>query len=177
MSRRVTVAALLAASTPAPLLAQWEAEADPLAYMVDGFSAHVARRVDDGRIRVQLGVFGADVPEWLHGEDDFDLRVRGVTVKVDYFFAGRTSGPFIGLDADYTKLRYSLEGSPETVERNLTGFGPRFGYRFEIGEHLYVTPWISVRYLFNAEDVVISGRQFSQDDYAVFPTVHLGWRF
>src|SRR5690606_3646922 len=91
----------------APAAAQWEVEFDPLAYMVDGYSAHVARSADSSTMRLQLGVFGADVPEWLHGEDDFDLRVRGVTVKLDYFLSDDLRGFFVGIDADYSNLRYS----------------------------------------------------------------------
>jgi hypothetical protein len=171
------MATLVAGLGATPAVAQWEAEADPLAYVVSGFSAHVARRVSGGVVRVQLGVFGADVPEWLHGEPDFDLRTRGVTFKADYFFAGKAIGAFVGVDADYSRLRYRLVETREAAERNLTGFGPRVGYRFEPGERLYVTPWVSLRYLFNSEDVVISERRVSQNNYAVFPTVHVGWRF
>jgi hypothetical protein len=175
--RRLAIIALLSALAPGPAAAQWEVESDPLAYAVNGFSAHLARQIDDGRMRVQLGVFGADVPGWLHGEDGWALRARGVTLKVDYFFAGRAGGMFIGLDADRSRLRYQLRRTREASERNVTGLGPRMGYRFEFGERLYVTPWISVRYLFNARDVTLSGRRFSNDDYAIFPTVHIGWRF
>lgn len=55
--------------------------------------------------------------------------------------------------------------------------GPRVGYRFELGERFHVTPWVSVRYLFGAENIDIDGRRFESDDIGVFPTVHLGWKF
>ena len=47
---------------PAAAHAQWETEADPIAYALNGFSLHVARELPDGRDRLQVGVFGADVP-------------------------------------------------------------------------------------------------------------------
>lgn len=142
--------------------------------MVNGFSAHLARQIYDGKMRVQIGVFGADVPEWLHGQEDWDLRARGVTMKADYFFRGRAKGLFIGLDTDYSGLRYRLRVTRETSERNATGLVARTGYRFEIGDRFYVTPWMSVRYLCNS--VTLSGRRFSKDDYAISMTFHLGWR-
>jgi hypothetical protein len=175
--RPTKLAALAAVFATSAAIGQWEIEADPLAYGASGFSAHVARRLDHGAMRLQLGVFGADVPAWLHGEDDFDLRVRGVTAKVDYFPSGRGRGFFVGADADYSRLRYRLDQTREAVERNITGIGPRVGYRFEPSTRLYVTPWISIRYLLNADDVVISGRRFEVSDFAIFPTVHLGWQF
>jgi hypothetical protein len=174
--RRLTIVTLFFGLTPLPAAAQWEAEADPLAYAVNGYSAHLARQIDDGGMRVQLGVFGADVPEWLHGEDGWNLRARGVTLKVDFFFAGQATGIFIGLDADYSRLRYQLRRTRDASERNITGLGPRMGYRFEFGDRLYVTPWMSFRYLFNTRDVTLSGRRFRTDDHAIFLTIHLGWR-
>jgi hypothetical protein len=43
--------------------AQWEVESDPTAYALDGFSGHVGHPVFDGRLRLQVGVFGAETPE------------------------------------------------------------------------------------------------------------------
>jgi len=163
------------ASTPA--MAQWEVEADPFAYMVNGYSGHIARQIFDGRARVQIGLFAEDVPSAFHGEDNFYFRAQGVTLKADYFFSGITQGWFVGLDGDYSKTRYRLKETHESTTRNRSGFGPRAGYRFEMGDNVYVTPWISIRYIFNTENVVVSGNEFSEDDIAIFPTVHLGWRF
>lgn len=177
LSRGLVLTVLLTASGTASAAPRWEVEADPLAYIVNGFSAHVARNLGESRMRLQLGVFGADVPDWLHGEDDFDLRVRGVTMKVDYFLAERSRGLFIGMDADYSRLRYRLQETRVATQRNLLGVGPRAGYRLEIGQNLYATAWVSVRYLFNADDVTVSDKRFSQDRYAIFPAVHVGWRF
>lgn len=169
----VVGAALLAG----PAAAQWEVEVDPFAYMVSGYSGHIARQLLDGRARLQLGLFAADVPSAFHGEDDFDFSLRGVTLKADYFFAGHTQGWFVGLDSGYTKGRYRLKETRESTEQYFSSVGARTGYRFELGENFYVTPWVSLSYLLDAEDVVISGNQFDRDTVEVFPTVHLGWRF
>jgi outer membrane autotransporter protein len=59
----------------------------------------------------------------------------------------------------------------------LAGLGLRVGYRFNLGDHFYVTPWVSFSYQFNAKDMIISGRRFEETKYRIFPTVHLGCRF
>src|SRR5690606_8623794 len=62
--------AVLLASVPGLATAQVriEVEADPIAYAVNGYSGHLAAFFTD-RVRAQVGAFGADVPEWLHGND------------------------------------------------------------------------------------------------------------
>lgn len=45
-----------------------EIEADPAAYALEGYSAHLAHSLDEGRTRLQVGLFAADVPDWLHGK-------------------------------------------------------------------------------------------------------------
>lgn len=177
---RSTVLSVLFSATPSLIPAahaQWEVETDPFVYLVDGYSAHLAYRLPLERFRLQLGVFGADVPEWLHGNDDFELRTRGTTLKVDYFFSSDMNGFFIGLDSEYSRSRYRLKETGETEYQEGVGLGPRVGYRFVYGENLYVTPWVSVRYLFNAEDVTIDDSRFESDRYSIFPTAHIGWRF
>jgi len=49
---------------PAFAQAQWEGEADPTAYALKGFSAHVGHPIFDGRSRLQFGAFGAETPQW-----------------------------------------------------------------------------------------------------------------
>jgi hypothetical protein len=50
-------------------------------------------------------------------------------------------------------------------------------YRFNVGERLFITPWVSMSYAFNSADVVVSRERFEQRGCVVFPTVHVGWRF
>ncbi len=157
--------------------AQWEAEADPTAYALKGFSVHVGHPISDGRSRVQFGAFGAETPVWIHGNRGFSEYSRGVTVKVDYFPVRRSGGPFVGFDSNYSRVRYELDKTHERTYRNIAGLGPRIGYRFNLGKSLYVSPWVSVDYQCNARNVPISGQTFHQGRYAVFPAVHLGWQF
>jgi hypothetical protein len=157
--------------------AQWEVEADPTPYGLKGFSAHVGHPISDGRSRLQFGAFGAQTPEWIHGNIGFTEDSRGLTFKVDYFPLRPLSGLFVGADSNYARVRYELDGTHERTHRNIAGLGPRVGYRFNFGKHLYVSPWVSVDYQFNAKNVTISGKIFHEARYSVFPAVHLGWRF
>jgi len=157
--------------------AQWETEADPSAYALKGFSAHVGHPLFDGRMRLQLGAFGAETPEWIHGNSSFTENSRGGTFKIDYFPIRPLGGLFVGADSNYSRVRYELNQTHEHTYRNLAGLGPRVGYRFNVGNHLYVSPWVSVDYQFNAKGVAISGKRFHESKYSVFPAVHVGWRF
>lgn len=177
MKSRVPLALLLVLLPGAARAqASVEVEADPIAYAVNGYSGHLAAFLTE-RVRAQVGAFGADVPEWLHGNDGFDIRTRGVTVKMDRYFSMRREGTFIGLDGDYSRVRYRHDESGESTSRNLYGLGPRIGYRFNLGSRLFVVPWMSVRYVFNTSDVTLGGERLEESEVAVFPTVHIGFRF
>jgi hypothetical protein len=162
---------------PITAYAQREIEADPTAYALSGYSVHIADAIFDGKSRLQLGAFAAETPEWVHGNSGWTEKSHGVTFKFDYFPLQPLRGLFIGLDSNYARVRYTLRQTNEKAYQNIVSLGPRIGYRFQLGEHLYVSPWISVDYQFNAEDVVLSGKTFEQGKLAVFPAVHVGWRF
>jgi hypothetical protein len=54
----------------------------------------------------------------------------------------------------------------------------RGGYRLPLGGGgLYVAPWLGVSYNFSGDDVTIGASRFERSALALFPTVHLGWRF
>lgn len=162
---------------PVTTQAQWEVESDPTAYALNGFSAHVGHPVFDGRLRLQVGAFGAETPEWIHANSGFTEDSRGGTFKIDFFPLRPLSGLFVGADSNYSQVRYELEETHERTYRNMVGLGPRVGYRFNVGKHLYLSPWASLDYQFNAKDVSISGKTFHEKKYSLFPAVHVGWRF
>jgi hypothetical protein len=137
---------------------------------------HVGHSIRDGRSRLQFGAFGAETPEWIHGNSGFTEDSRGVTFKVDYFPVRPLSGLFVGADSNDSWVRYELDQTHERTYRNIAGLGPRIGYRFNFGKYLYVSPWVSLDYQFNAKDVTISGKIFHETRYNVFPAVHLGWK-
>ena len=157
--------------------AQWDIEADPTAYILSGYSAHVGRPIGDGRLRLQLGAFAAETPEWMHGNAGFSEFSRGVTLKLDYFPVRPLRGLFIGADSNYAHVRYELDQTRERSYRNLVALGPRIGYRFNCGRHVYIVPWVAVDDQFNAKNVVISRKTFRESGYSIFPAIHVGWRF
>ena len=170
---------LCVVSTFVPLAAhaQWEVEADPTAYALKGYSVHVAHTLWDGKSRLQFGAFGAETPEWVHGNEGWTENSRGVTFKLDYYPLQRLRGLFVGLDSNYARVRYKLQETGESRHENIVGLGPRIGYRFDVGEHLYFSPWVSLDYQFGAKDINISGKTFEQGRLSIFPAVHVGWRF
>ena len=166
---------LLVTLTPSAAYSQVEVEADPIAYVLNGYSGHLAYVFDPARVSV--GVFGVDVPQFFHGNEGWDLRSRGATVKVDYLIS-KLKGLFVGIDTGYQRSEYTLESAEETEDQDLFGAGVRTGYRYFFRDTgFYVVPWVSVSYQFNAEDIVINGERFEQGQVQVFPTLHLGWRF
>ena len=174
---KITVLCAAFLLLPAFACAQWEVEAHPTAYALKGFSAHVGYPIFDGRSRLQLGGFGADTPQWIHGNAGFTESSRGATFKIDYFPRQPSRGLFFGADSNFSRVRYELDETHGRVHRSMVGLGPRAGYRFDISQHLYIYPWISVDYQFGAKDVTISGKTFHESKYSVFPAVHIGWRF
>ena len=162
---------------PAAAHAQWEVESDPTAYALKGFSAHLGHPILNGRFRLQLGAFGAETPEWIHGNGGFTENSRGGTLKIDCFPLRPLSGLFFGADSNYSRVRYELDATHQRAYRNIGALGPRVGYRFDISKHFYVSPWVSVDYQFNAGDISIAGKRFHERKYSIFPAVHVGWRF
>lgn len=157
--------------------AQFEVEADPIAYGLKGFSGHIGHGVFNDYSRIQVGGFGAETPEFFHGNEGFTQSSRGVTVKLDHFFKRGHKGWFVGADGDYSRVRYKWNATGASTGRNLAALGPRAGYRFGIGDHLYIVPWVSTNYVFNAHNVALSGNTFKEKSFRVFPTVHVGWKF
>jgi hypothetical protein len=168
------VVASLAVPAPGAAQAHVEIEADPIAYAFNGYSLHLAKVM--GRVRVNVGTFGLDIPAAYHGNEGWTSSMRGAGVKVDYL-GSSIDGVFVGLDGGYMRNRYALRAGGEAAERDVIGLGVRGGYRQAIGRRgLYVAPWVSVGYNFDGEDVVIAGKEFQRRAVSVFPTVHLGWR-
>jgi hypothetical protein len=165
---------VLALSIQRPVAAQVEIEADPIAYAVNGYSLHLGYVA--GRARLSVGAFGADIPEWLHGNDGWDMTMRGAGIKLDYL-GSRLDGIFVGVESGLMRLSYRVGDSPAR-KRNEVGVGVRGGYRLAIGRSgLYVVPWVGVGYTPGGRDVVIGDARFDHSAVTVFPTVHIGWRF
>jgi hypothetical protein len=154
--------------------AAWDAEVDPIAFALSGYSAHAGYRVN--HLRADLGVYGAEVPEVWHGNKGWTERTNGIGAKLDW--AGSDRGLFAGLEADYNRTKYTLRYAAQSVSRSAPAVGGRAGYRFVLGRsRLYIAPWVGVDYTFGEIGASIGGRKFDEKRIGLFPTVHLGWRF
>lgn len=169
-----------------PLLAQnktatgLEIEADPIAYILSGYSFHLAYTFPD--VRVSAGIFGIDNPDFLLNNDAFSVFSSGYDIKADYLF-GQLKGFFVGTQITYGKERIELKEARIQNDFWDVTFGLRGGYRFTFGKArnnykgLYLVPWIALTYTPGAETVQMGGEEYSQAAWAPFPTVHIGWRF
>jgi len=149
-------------------------ELDPTAYALDGFSLHAG--VGWGKLRLDLGVFGLTVPEFVHQQHDFDVAFDGYGVKVQYFPFAEQRGLFFGLDGAYSRSSVRLEGSQLSARDNQFALGGNAGYRIDLVGGFYLTPWLGVAYAFGAQDVTLGGKTFTANPLIIFPALHLGFR-
>ena len=170
---RTATVAIASVIMAAPVEGQLEVELDPIAFAMGGYSLHLAHGL--GSTRLDIGVFGLDVPESIHGNRGWTQAFDGVGLKWDYVGTD-PFGLFVGLDGGYMRNRYSRRGEAGSELRDVTGLGVRAGYRFRLTDSFYVVPWVSVSRLFGAHDVHMGQGAFSTRTLQVFPTVHVGWR-
>ncbi|MCC5906449.1 MAG: hypothetical protein JJU13_09595 [Balneolaceae bacterium] len=154
----------------------FDIDIDPIVFALNGFSFHGGYIA--GAYRFDLGVFGLDIPEWLHGNEDFDSSFIGAGWKVDRFFKGYADGFFAGVDGGVSRITVTHTAADVDKDRIQYMLGLRGGYRWNTGlGNLFVTPWIGLGYTLNAKDVEIEGDIFESSSLTPFPTVHIGWRF
>ncbi len=152
-----------------------EVETDPIAWALDGFSLHAATLV--GPTRLNVGVFGIEIPTGFHGNDGWTSTMRGAGMKWDWV-GDSSEGLFAGIDGGWMQTRYSLDDGGGREERDVFGLGLRGGYRYLLGSRgLYVSPWVSVSYNALGDQVAIGDATFDRSRIIVFPTLHIGWSF
>jgi hypothetical protein len=151
-----------------------EVDGDPAAFFVDGYSLHVA--VVGPWRRLDLGCYAVDEPGFLHGNDGWDVELRAWTLGWDYFVSGE-DGFFAGVSAALAIRTYALAGTQLAVERHQLLVGPHIGWRFMLGPHFYLEPWLAVQYAYRGDAVTLGGETFDDRPYVIFPTVYAGWRF
>jgi hypothetical protein len=152
-----------------------DAEIDPTAYVLGGYSLHVGLGWD--RARLDLGAFALDVPEFVHGNEDFEASFNGYGLKVQYFFFAEQRGLFAGIDGAVIRALVRRRGTELASLDTQVSAGVNAGYRIELGAGFYVTPWLGVGAVFGADDVTLAGETFEQSPWLVFPAIHLGYRF
>jgi hypothetical protein len=175
-STSLALVVLAALVTPAAAEAiHGDIEIDPTAYALAGNSIHAG--VGYRHLRLDLGNFGLDLPQFVHGADGFDVGFTGYGVKLQYFRTGDQRGWYAGVDANVTRVHIRRQGTELGADDRQFGVGVHAGYRFALPAGFYVTPWLGIGYELGARDVMLDGKTYQAQSFTVFPAVHLGYRF
>lgn len=158
----------------------FEVETDPLAYLFQGYSIHVA--VTCGGFRTSIGTYGIKSPAFLKSNDALYIFTSGFDFKADYLF-GDVKGFYAGVQATYNRDRIGHTNA--TYRKNLWGLniGIRGGYRFLFGKpenqyiRFYITPWVALMYNPSTKSVQHDSEEYRQAVWVLFPALHIGWRF
>ena len=143
-----------------------------MAYALNGYSAHIGYRTGD--LRADLGVFAADVPESFHRNSGWTEHTNGVGAKLDCLCSGK--GIYVGIEANYSRTRYTFRETEQTVSRSSFDAGIRVGYRYPLDEsRMYIAPWLGIDYNFGRVGAVIDGHTFDEKRIGFFLTIHVGW--
>jgi hypothetical protein len=159
---------------------RFELEADPIAFILNGYSFHVGYTM--GHIRLDAGVFGIRQPDFALQNKLFSVFSSGAGIKADYLLR-KNRGLFFGLQSDYGTDKIGLKSHENTRSVSGATVGLRTGYRFMFGKKanqykgLYLVPWIALINSPNPHVIRDNGHEYAQPRWSVFPTVHLGYRF
>ena len=152
-----------------------DAEIDPTAYALSGYSLHVGLGYE--RFRLDLGNFALALPQFIHGDDGFDVSFHGYGAKLQYFPLTANHGLVVGIDAAVVRMLAQRQGTDLALQQSQLAIGVNLGYRIALPDAFYVTPWIGVGHPFFATDVTLAGSTYTPARIEVFPAIHLGRRF
>ncbi len=151
-------------------------EIDPTAYALGGYSLHGG--IEYGRLRIDLGVYGMKLPEFVHGNKDFNVAFDGYGAKLQVFPFTPQRGFFVDAGVGASRVHARRKGTDLEATRTQVGVGVSAGYRILLGpSRFYVTPWIGVSYSPSAPVIHLGGKTFKVGRFTPFPAVHLGYRF
>lgn len=159
---------------------RFEVEADPIAFILNGYSFHVG--YTKGHLRFDAGIFGIKQPDFALDNKLFSVFSSGGGIKIDYLLR-KNRGVFFGLQSDYATDKIGLKSEGATQSVNGVTLGLRTGYRFMFGKEerqfkgLYLVPWVGLIHSFNPSVVTKNGHTYQQASWSIFPTIHLGYRF
>lgn len=149
-------------------------EVDPIAYGLNGYSAHFLYNGSYG-VNLDLGVFAMQVPELAEQNKGFQSSFNGYGIKLNYQGKSAT-GPFAGFNYGTSRFDVEQTTTKATQTVDIHTFGVQFGYCFG-NDGFYIKPWIGFDKLLNRPQLDFSGTVYSFPEINVFPTVHLGYRF
>lgn len=177
----VASATTAVAEPPAPARAptarafHLDLEVDPTAYAFSGFSAHVG--LGWRAVRLDLGTYGMDVPEFFHGNEGWDASFTGAGAKLQWFPFAAQRGFYVDVSGGAARQRVELRATGAASTETVWSVGADAGYRFTLPHRFYVTPWAGFSVDLNADDVMLDGRRYAKIALVPFAAVHLGYRF
>lgn len=171
----VSPAVTIGAPDPGPNRPSFDLETDPVALFFRGGSLHAG--IWFGQWRLDVGGFGMEMPESLHGNDGYTARFDGGGLKLDRTFGRRRSHVFAGVDTSVSRLRVTNQDDDAVRNAVAVTFGGRVGYRAFVGDHFFLAPWVGVAANLPTSSIDVGGGTFDRAPVTVFPTVHLGYSF
>lgn len=150
-------------------------ETDPTAFIMSGYSLHLG--LGWKRARLDLGGYGMDLPQFMHGNDGLDVSFYGAGAKLQYFLFAEQKGAFVGVDGGVMRLNVRSTETDASAGATQLGFGVNAGYRIMLPAGFYATPWLGVGYTVNARDLAVGAQTFKSNPATFFPAIHLGYRF
>jgi hypothetical protein len=152
-----------------------DVEVDPTAYVLGGFSVHAG--AGRGHLRLDLGAYAMDVPEWAHGQEGFDLSFWGFGAKLQWFPLAEQRGLLLDVGGGFQREAITLHDTGERTRTNVVGIGVSAGWRFWLPHGFYATPWVALDYDLGASDVMLGGKTFHAPSISPFAAIHVGFRF
>lgn len=125
----------------------------------------------------------ADVPEFIHNQDNFLQTSTSLEIMIDYFLRADNQGWFAGPVFLHTEDEIAYEPTGNSLHQDYLYFGARVGYRWlpfrnqrQLNKGLMLTVFFQP--MFNtADDLRISGQTFEYRNFSPFGSLHLGWKF
>jgi hypothetical protein len=150
-------------------------EVDPTAYLMSGYSLHVG--VGWTHFRLDLGVYGMDIPSFAHGNPGWDVTFDGAGAKLQWFPLAEQRGLFVDISGGLARQRVTLAASGASHRDTDLAAGASAGWRFMLPRGFYASPWAGLNYTFDGADVMLDGERFKTTRLVPFAAVHLGVRF
>ncbi|MCL4223646.1 MAG: hypothetical protein KJZ91_04145 [Myxococcales bacterium] len=164
-----------ASGPAAPVGLRADAEVDPTAYALGGYSLHVGAGA--GRLRVDLGAFALDVPGFIHGNDGFAAAFHGYGAKLQAFASPQQRGGFVGVGLGLVRFTVTRDGTQLAHDAREVSVDVHAGWRLDLPARFYATAWLAVGRSLGAGDVTLDGATFARSPWMVFPALHVGHRF
>ncbi len=156
----------------------WEFEIDPIAFALNGYSAHFGPRIGSWKFDVNTASedLTSNETKTFLNQSNFSAKFVSYGAKVDYI-GESGKGWHVGIQYDLSSWTYTSTVNNQKATNTVQDVGPRIGYRYTSG-NFYVDPWIAVLKNISGTDAVsVGGQTFQPQKILIFPTVHFGFKF